>query len=416
MTTYAEIANGAAGKALNTIILLLLCAQAFTLVTSIWERRKAHVMAMEGAHFVATFALFVCMLEAMKDPRYSAAFLRWFYACPVWVIAVCEALSLVLVVLTVVNCAHYARSYLWTESIKQAIDALPVAVCVGTPRRIFLVNVQMNEYCVAVFETAFDSVDALWERVCAEGATQGDSRLVRREGVTLLFGKSEVQVDGKLYTQVTAFDVTEQYRITAELQEKNAKLREVQLRELEVRYETEALARNKELLSARVRVHDEIGHILLVGKYYFEHVDQDDAALLATIKQSSELLLGTEDELQGQTDEYQEAVRWAQSMGVEVRLRGDVPHQFETRKVVAQAVKECATNAVKHADATYIEVRIESNLRDVVVVIVNDGKPPKGEIVLSGGLLSLQKSVENAGGLMIVRSTPDFSLTMVLRA
>jgi len=42
--------------------------------------------------------------------------------------------------------------------------------------------------------------------------------------------------------------VTEQYRITRELQTKHDKLKEVQLKALEVRYQTEELAKNKELL------------------------------------------------------------------------------------------------------------------------------------------------------------------------
>jgi signal transduction histidine kinase len=49
---------------------------------------------------------------------------------------------------------------------------------------------------------------------------------------------------------------------------------------------------------------------------------------------------------------------------------------------------------------------------DKEIVITNNGKPPKGEIAESGGLLSLRLSVEEAGGTMTVQSQPEFKLTI----
>ena len=47
---------------------------------------------------------------------------------------------------------------------------------------------------------------------------------------------------------------------------------------------------------------------------------------------------------------------------------------------------------------------------DTLITVRNNGKPPKGPILESGGLLSLRRIVEEAGGEMTVTSEPEFLL------
>ena len=49
-----------------------------------------------------------------------------------------------------------------------------------------------------------------------------------------------------------------------------------------------------------------------------------------------------------------------------------------------------------------------------VITLTNNGRPPKGEVEESGGLLTLRHRVEDAGGSMQIQSLPVFRLTMVL--
>ncbi len=44
----------------------------------------------------------------------------------------------------------------------------------------------------------------------------------------------------------------------------------------------------------------------------------------------------------------------------------------------------------------------------------NNGAPPKGEITEGGGLSMLRLRVEEAGGSMEIRSSPDFKLMLSL--
>ena len=414
MTKYADILGKTSHTVMISVAVVLMTAALFMFIFGIRQRRKAWVLGLEALHFGWTFYLVFCMYDLLWVKSAVAA-IKWMLNCPCWVLWLALGLSLAACVLSGMEGAHYGKTHLWSDSVKQAIDALPVGICVGKGQKLYLVNVRMNEFCVTTFGSVFDTADGLWQEVQRKGEKEGERLLVYGKGRALLFGKSTVQIGETDYLQIVANDVTEQYRMTTELQEKHDKLKEVQEKALDVRRRTEELAKEKELLDARVRVHDEIGHILLLGKYYFEHEEQEDEALLDAIKQSSALLLG-ENGVAMPADNCKEAIAWAASIGISVELTGDVPPESVPNKVVAQAVRECATNAVKHADAKRLWVKIEQNEGETAVYISNDGKKPVGDIVLSGGLRSLRKAVCDAGGEMTVDAAPDFLLTLRLRA
>ena len=102
----------------------------------------------------------------------------------------------------------------------------------------------------------------------------------------------------------------------------------------------------------------------------------------------------------------------AGSIGVRVEWKGAPPEGGKQRTLLAAAIRECAANAVKHAEGDALRVEIRENGEGISVTITNNGKPPKAPVTESGGLLSLRRTVEAAGGEMTVQSLPAFSLTI----
>ena len=91
-------------------------------------------------------------------------------------------------------------------------------------------------------------------------------------------------------------------------------------------------------------------------------------------------------------------------------MTGDEPADSDVRKILAQAITECAANTVKHAEGD----RIMIDISDTGIVITNNGRPPKGTIAESGGLLSLRRKIEAMGGTMLIESAPAFALHIQL--
>ena len=129
---------------------------------------------------------------------------------------------------------------------------------------------------------------------------------------------------------------------------------------------------------------------------------------LAT-RQMNQFLLGESGTpYRGEEEELALAVNMAGSIGVKVVIKGEEP---KNSKILADAVTECAANTVKHAEGDTVNIDI-SNDSKTVIVITNNGKPPKGAVTESGGLLSLRKSVEEEGGSKRIESDGAFRLIM----
>lgn len=189
--------------------------------------------------------------------------------------------------------------------------------------------------------------------------------------------------------------------------------------------------------AARSALRNELGQVLLMGRHYIEHPESTDRAMVALMtRQMNRFLLGeSETTRPPEEDALRQAIRLAESIGVTVALSGEAPQEASLRALLAQAIRECAANTVKHAEGDRIEVALgesgqglprrgadpschpERNAaepKELLITITNNGKPPKGEIAESGGLLSLRRSVETAGGRMRVQSQPCFRLELAL--
>ena len=109
-----------------------------------------------------------------------------------------------------------------------------------------------------------------------------------------------------------------------------------------------------------------------------------------------------------------ELYKKAAEMHVKLEIDGDLPQSAEQRRLVICAVHECVTNSVYHAQGSFVRVESGRQPQGYIVTITNDGEAPKKPIKEGGGLSSLRKRVEEAGGEMQIFSAPVFSLVLRL--
>ena len=93
---------------------------------------------------------------------------------------------------------------------------------------------------------------------------------------------------------------------------------------------------------------------------------------------------------------------------------GKLPAEERTAYILTCAVRECVTNALRYADATRLYADFSESQTEATVRVTNNGKPPDSEIVEGGGLSTLRRRVEQAGGIMTVKSRPAFELTVTV--
>ena len=171
----------------------------------------------------------------------------------------------------------------------------------------------------------------------------------------------------------------------------------------------------QELLSARMAVHNEVGNVLLESRHYLQDpASFDEEKLLQALKNTNTYLLREYEEDDTARDLLADALETAEAIGVDVAITGIIPAGDPFRGILAAAVSECASNAVKHADGDALSVLIQSTDAEISYVLRSNGAAPALPIRETGGLKSLRTLVEKEKGTMQTSASPAVTVTICL--
>lgn len=331
------------------------------------------------------------------------------------VITVCSLLFLFLV-------SKWKKNHITPASIKEGIDRLPAGLCYhnekGVPK---LINHRMDDLCrVITGKPLFDGVD-FWERL-----TQGEVLPVNTiveldenpiitipDGKTIRFSKAETKIGGKKMYEIRATDITKQYGFNLELQAYNKELSVLNVRLQEYGETVYDITREREILTAKVKIHDMLGKALLVSKRYIENGDESitKQALTDMWRDTLRLFSGgfTDSSAEGNLDELSDA---ANLMGVNLVIKGQIPSDNRLLRFIMSGARESLTNAVHHARAKELIITLYREEEFFVIEYTNDGEKSEKPISEGGGLSYLRQSVEGDGGIMETEIFPQFLLRL----
>ena len=404
--------------------LALVVGSLIALIRGVQARRSWQIILVSGLNLLAGFLLFLVLMDCARfayltepDPRYRT-FQTALFGLPWGLYAILEVLSAAILILLLRDDRRYRRNHLTPDAIRETVNLLPEGVCVSAPDgTVLLSNLQMDSLYRSLTGGTLSDAVRFREHLEENGEKQGDEILAHTEdGKVWRFAGKHMKKNGMDYDQLTASDVTAPYRIMEELRGKNEHLQELQRRMKEVSDLSGDMFIAQEEAAARTALHNQLGQVLLMGRHTLEHPDSTDAELvrMATLEMNRFLLREAEAPSESRTDRLQQALAMAKSIGVQTEILGSLPENPAYRALLAQAVQECAANAVKHAEGDRLVLCPEKNEKEWIVRITNNGRPPKEPVTESGGLLSLRRHTEAAGGAMTVESSPAFALVLQL--
>ena len=311
------------------------------------------------------------------------------------------------------------RGYL-QASIKEAIDNLPSGICFFD-RNGLIVLCNRIMYRLAFSVTGRD-LQTLYELEDSIRKLPDNSLAVRDGDTFILPDKSawcfniETITDefGVPYTQVVASEVSEQYKGTKELAGNIEILKEAQAYIRSMTQNISAITRENEILSMKMRIHDELGSSLLRIRRYYLGTDVNSKAELLASWKNTVSMLKYKSSKNDDDDPIADLLRSAASIGVEIVYTGELPKNTAAARLIVRAIRECLTNAVRHAGGDRICVELTNKGQTASAVITNNGEPPKCDIVEGGGLSSLRRRIEKAGGTMWIQSLPSFALKVTV--
>ena len=307
------------------------------------------------------------------------------------------------------------------NSIKEAFDNLPTGVCffneAGLP---VLCNRMMQRLSFVVCNKDLQFITEIEEWFNDDFTPAGDvaklnCTFILPDGKAWHINRREfVHESGNSYTQFTAVDVTELYKKREEVMQENEQLRKVQTDLQNLSANVVAVTREEEILNTKMRVHDEMGRCLVAVQKYLKEGNTDSIPdSIATSWQRAVSMIKYNNDTPDE-DMLLQIRKTCEFVKLDFIKTGELPKSEKVAYILTCAVRECVTNAVRYAEATELYADFSENETEASVTLTNNGKLPEGEIAEGGGLSSLRKRVERAGGQMIVESLPVFRLTVTI--
>ena len=325
-----------------------------------------------------------------------------------------------------------SRDMITTRSIKESIDLLPDGVCFSTGRGMpILMNSRMRQLCTEFTGEGLMDTEKFWRDLRNGNVRKGIRPLKQREaafidtnGQVWDFRRSRLSYGGEKVTEISAVNITTQYHLHKELVARYERLNDVNSRLHHFSEEVEKVTREKEILAAKIKLHDEIGRSLLILRSYLTETPEKSAQTetpeksaqtekrdrsrllplwqyIVTSMQEGTILKEREDSLLLLKKE-------AADFNVDIFLEGLLPANPSVRNVIFAAVRECAGNTAKHARGDRLFITIHDTEENTEFFITNNGNAPGGSIHETGGLKNLRKMVEERGGSMQIKSSPVF--------
>ena len=411
MTIREALLSAARLPVLGILFLLLTGQMAVTIAAFRDRRSRRDKCALLFLCFLSAGLFWLCfsvIAWEINFPGRAEALPAWlaaFSTCPVWAVWVYEAFIAVVLFLAARDTFRYRRSHVTPDSVKQAMDLLPVGVAFGdSDGTVCFRNLVMDHLSMVLTGKMLTDWHAF--RTAATGQLSAEDRV---------WQVSIRETPGSSLTQLTTTDITEQAGILADQEAKNRKLKDIRLRLEIYNRQAERLIISQELLTARMTVHDELGSVLLESRHSLSDPGSiDEELLLQALKNANTYLLREYEGDDTAVDPLAEAVSMAQAIGVKAELTGIPPAEDSPRELLAAAIRECAANAAKHADGDRLTADTRHSDTGYIFTLRSNGIPPAAPIRETGGLLSLRTLVENRRGVMRVDSSPEFRLTIVL--
>ena len=314
---------------------------------------------------------------------------------------------------------HSKKNVLTSGAVKESLDALPDEVCFsdmdGQP---LLVNTQMQRISGELFHTEILNAELFLDNLKSVNHEEGDDPAIvatTKDGKVWHFHQNVLQVRQSGIQELVANDVTEQYCLSQELKKRNKSLAQINERLQLYSREVERVTREKEILTAKVHVHDDVGRSLLAFRSYLvQSPEKRNREELLLLWRHTVAVMRNEIDSFQQTDEWKLLMKAAEAVDVEIIKDGELPEDKGRRKILIAVIHECLTNTVKHANGNRLYLSVRSEETAVIAELTNNGKQPSEQIKETGGLKNIRYTVEAAGGAMTIKSTPRFMLQVEL--
>lgn len=288
----------------------------------------------------------------------------------------------------------------------------------GSP---ILKNRKMLQISNTLFGKRIWNALEFWESVCSFDHNEEAVKIPNSpeisarfsDGSVWCFEKNDIYFRGKAAVEIIARDMTELFSKREELEKENEKLEKIQS-ELKVVYRNIAeIQQQEELLIYKMKIHDKLGNAIIAANNYLK----DDELTSEERRGAINIWKATIGEIKKNAyhgevvgeGSLEDVVNTARSLGAKYIMEGNFPTD---NPLVAPALREAMYNSIRHAGANVVMARSKKSEEGYTIVISDNGKCDKESITENGGLATMRRKVERAGGKMKIEVNGKVELTL----
>ena len=355
------------------------------------------------------------LMLAKKDYKFAMDFPFLIMLLPFWKYAN-ETLSAVFIVIGVVylfaksltillNSLTKLKSNINYYSLKEALDGLKTAVMFESEFNVVYENLAMKTLLEKLNIKQNQSSFEIWQSL----KSRENFKIIDEQNILVFLDKKvySFSMIKQSKTQIYAFDITKEYLTTTEIENKQNELKTKQTEILQMIENLDEIERQREVLSLKSKLHDIIGQRLFILHHILDVIDEKTFDLNSVKSLLKTMFDEIDNEDISEAQNLQNSIVTAFEMiGFNIEISGEIPKETPKAKALVKIIRECATNAIRHANATKLFVNISDNK----IEISDNGKKQNTSFIEGTGIKGMRLNAEILGGELNILTQNGFKV------
>ena len=360
------------------------------------------------------------LMLAKKDFKLAIDFPFSIMLLPFWKYAN-ETLSVMFIVISIVYLFSKSLTSLLNSliklkrninyySLKEALDELKTAVMFESEFNVVYENLAMKTLLEKLNIKQNQSSFEIWKSL----KSRENSKIIDEQNILVFLDKKvySFSIIKQSKTQIYAFDITKEYLTTTEIENKQKELKTKQTEILQMIKNLDEIERQREVLSLKSKLHDIIGQRLFILHHILDVIDEKTFDLNSVKSLLKTMLDEIDNEDISEVQNLQNSIVTAFEMiGFNIEISGEIPKETPKAKALIKIIRECATNAIRHANATKLFVNISQDR----IEIFDNGKFINQTFIENTGIKGMRLNAETLGGELIISKDTGFKVVIKMQ-
>ena len=305
---------------------------------------------------------------------------------------------------------HRLKSNINYYSLKEALDGSKNGILFEDKYNVIYENIAMRDLLDKLHINRKLSAKEIWGKLKEDK----NNRIVDENNIlvfidNLVYSFSMVPSSTKL--QFVSFDITKEFQTTLKIKETNNELKTKQIEIVSMIDNIENIEKQNEIIKLKSKLHDILGQRLFILHQILDTIDEKNFDIVEIKKLLSSMLLEVNNEDISNVKNLQDSIVSSFDMiGFKIEFSGELPSDFKKSRAIVKIIRECATNAIRHANATKLFVKIYENR----VEISDNGKIQVQSFTEGTGIKGMRLTAQSFGGTINIEKQGKFKIILTM--